>query len=185
MTLSDPTTGTLPILLLDVDGVLNAVTRTDPRTWNDWRVNRANGIPIRWSPSMIAALTRLSERVEMRWLTTWWDMTYRLEFLGLPPMKVANTRDEYLDRTGGPLSWWKLATAKRVVAEGRPVIWIDDDLAHVPEALEWGKSLPKGTLLGISPATFRGITPRTIEEIEYWLDTRDAQDAPSSAGDAR
>lgn len=161
-----------PILLLDVDGVLNAVTDTDPRTWSDWLVSRANGFPIRWSPAMIAALCRLSERVEMRWLTTWWDMTERLEFLGLPPMEVANTREEYQAR-GGPMHWWKLDVAKRVYAEGRPVIWIDDDLAHDQAALDWGRSLPKGTLLGISPATFRGITPRTIKEIEFWLDELD------------
>ncbi len=163
----------LPILLLDVDGVLNAVTDTPPKTWGDWQVSRANGFPIMWSPSMIAALTRIAERVEVRWLTTWWDCIERLDFLGLPTFEVANTRDEYLDRDGGAFSWWKLHTAKRVYAEGRPVIWIDDDLSFDKAAMEWGKSLPSGTLLGISPATFRGITPDTIREIEAWLDERE------------
>lgn len=162
-----------PILLLDVDGVLNAVTDTDPKTWTDWQIDRANGFGIRWSPSMIAALTRISERVEMRWLTTWWDMTERLDFLGLPPMEVANTREEYLSRA----SWWKLPVAQRVYAEGRPVIWIDDDLSYDKEALEWGRSLPTGTLLGISPTTFRGLEPTHIAVIEDWLDEREEKAA--------
>lgn len=176
---SEGRTRSRPILLLDVDGVLNAVTLSDPDTWPTWRVTQANGFPIRWSPDMIAALVRLSERVEIRWLTTWWADTHHLDFLGLPPCEVANTRDEYLDRDGGPLSWWKLTTAKRVYAEGRPVIWIDDDLRFDKAAMEWGRSLPSGTLLGISPDTERGITPDLIREIEAWLDERDAT-APAS-----
>lgn len=160
-----------PILLLDVDGVLNAVTDSDPKAWGDWQQDRANGFGICWSPKMIAALNDLADRVEFRWLTTWWDMTERLAFLGLHEgITVANTEEEYLDREGGPGSWWKLNTAKRVAEEGRPIIWIDDDLAFDKPALEWGRSLPPGRLLGISPTTHRGLCPEHFDVIKAWLD---------------
>jgi hypothetical protein len=162
--------GQVPILLFDVDGVLNAVTGTDPGTWDDWQVRRAGGFRIRWSPSMIAALTRLSERVELRLLSTWWDTTEQPDFLGLPPMTVANTRDEY-ERLGSDApAWWKLATVQRVHAEGRPIIWLDDDLAYNAEAKKWCASLPTGTLLGISPVTSRALEPTHLVTIEEWLD---------------
>lgn len=105
-------TETRPILLLDVDGVLNAVSDGFPMTWPKWHAAKAEGFPITWSPDMVAALSHLAERVEMRWLTTWWDMTERLAFLGLPPMTVANTREEFHARRG-PLDWWKLTVAQR------------------------------------------------------------------------
>jgi hypothetical protein len=157
-----------PILLLDVDGVLNAVTDTAPDTWPTWQMTRARGFVIHWSPDMIAALNRLAERVELRWLTTWWADVEHLAFLGLPEMTVANTEDEYLGLQS-PMAWWKLATAQRVYAEGRPVIWVDDDLSFDKPAMEWGLSVPSGTLLGICPATFRGLTPDAVAEIERWL----------------
>lgn len=159
-----------PLLLLDVDGVLNAVTVTDPPSWGDWQVTKAEGFSIRWSPSMIAALTRLSERVEMRWLTTWWDMTDLLAFLGLPSMEVANTREEYL-RRGGPLDWWKLPVVQRVYGESRPVIWIDDDLRFDRPAMAWVRSLPADTFCAVSPDTYTGLVPEAISDIEAWLDT--------------
>ncbi len=86
-----------PLWLLDVDGVLNAITRRpDPGVWGDWRHGRAtaDGVawPIWWSPSLTAGISRLHSRglVEVRWLTTWADQANgdlgRL--LGLPRLAV-------------------------------------------------------------------------------------------------
>lgn len=161
-------TDTRPILLLDVDGVLNAVSDGFPMTWGKWVQTNAGGFRITWSPDMIAALARLAERVEMRWLTTWWDMTGRLDFLRLPPMAVANTHEEFHARRG-PLDWWKLTVAQRVYGEGRPVIWIDDDLRFDKPAMAWVRSLPAETFLGVCPDTYTGLTPEGVAGIEAWL----------------
>jgi hypothetical protein len=67
-----------PLWLLDVDGVLNAVTRSPDRAiWPDWRRGRAVADGVAWSicfsPSATRAIRTLHESglVEVRWLTTW------------------------------------------------------------------------------------------------------------------
>jgi hypothetical protein len=68
----------VPVWLLDIDGVLNAVAREPDRSvWPDWQQGsaEAGGVswPIRFSPSVSRAIRRLHEQglVEVRWLTTW------------------------------------------------------------------------------------------------------------------
>ena len=40
-----------PVLLLDVDGVVNAlITHGYPTTWPTWNIERAQRFWIRWSP---------------------------------------------------------------------------------------------------------------------------------------
>ena len=50
-----------PLVLLDVDGVLNALGPADG-SWPDWRAGRATATgrswPIRWSPSVVEAVRR-------------------------------------------------------------------------------------------------------------------------------
>jgi hypothetical protein len=67
-----------PLWLLDVDGVLNAVTaKPDRSVWRDWErgTATADGVswPIRFSPSVTRAVARVHDErlAEVRWLTTW------------------------------------------------------------------------------------------------------------------
>jgi hypothetical protein len=159
----------LPVVLMDVDGVLNPVCDAPPEHWGDWRPG-PEGTGGLWSASMADAVRDLAARAELRWLTTWWDKTDRLAFLGLGPAPVANTREEYLDRAGGPLSWWKLNVARRVLTEGRPVVWVDDDLAHDPRAVAWVRSVGTGRLLPVCPDTQVGLTPYDVGRIDRGLD---------------
>jgi len=87
-----------PLLLLDVDGVLNAVTaRPDPDLWADWEQGRASAAgrswPIHWSPSVVAAVVRWRESADVQWLTTWGHDANRglRELLQLPELPVAGT----------------------------------------------------------------------------------------------
>jgi hypothetical protein len=86
-----------PVWLLDVDGVLNAVTRTpDWSLWDDWRRGTATADgtawPIWFSPTVVATVRRLHESglVEARWLTTWgaYANVELRELLGMPPLGV-------------------------------------------------------------------------------------------------
>src|SRR3978361_374749 len=60
----------VPILLLDVDGVLNATRRDLP---DGWRRGTFNGYVLSWDPTITARLRKLhaSGQVEIQWLTTW------------------------------------------------------------------------------------------------------------------
>ena len=87
-----------PLLLLDVDGVLNAVTpRPDPDVWPDWREGTASAAgrtwPIRWSPSVVDAVAGWRGAAEVQWLTTWGHEANGglRELLGLPELPVAGT----------------------------------------------------------------------------------------------
>jgi hypothetical protein len=96
-----------PLVLLDVDGVLNAVQawgRSD--AWDDWRTGlrdaEGRSFPITWSPSVVAAVRSWQELAEVQWLTTWGhDANASLRhLLELPELPVAGTYDD-VDRPAG------------------------------------------------------------------------------------
>ena len=89
------------VVLLDVDGVLNAVSawgRSD--AWEDWRTGLATAdgrqFPITWSPTVAQAVRSWREVAEVRWLTTWGHdaNTSLRHLLELPELPVAGTYDE-------------------------------------------------------------------------------------------
>ena len=165
-----------PVLLLDVDGVLNAVRRDLPE---GWRRGTFNGYVLSWDPTVVARLRRLHEsgRVELQWLTTWTEMADRLlaEPLGLPRGLRTHDREEVLPTGfGGPLGgasgWWKL-TAARAVAEAEPdrrIVWIDDDLAdQAGDTSEWLAA--NGQVLVVAPDYRTGLTHAELDRVEAWL----------------
>ena len=90
-----------PLLLLDVDGVLNAISRKgDPSAWPDWQQalarNRHGSWPILYSPTVVSAVRRWHDEglAEITWLTTWLhDANGELrDLLGLPAFPVLGAR---------------------------------------------------------------------------------------------
>src|SRR3954463_15968798 len=83
-----------PILLLDVDGVLNAALLDLPE---GWRRGTFNGFLLSWDPTVTARLRGLHEagRVEIQWLTTWTTKADQLlaEPMGLPRGLRVHDRD--------------------------------------------------------------------------------------------
>jgi hypothetical protein len=158
---------TAPVWLLDVDGVVNAL---DPgvTAWPDFRTFRARGFVIRFSPTLLGRIADLHSagRVEVQWLTTWWDSAnaYLAEEFGLPELGVANTEEEFAFRGG----WWKLPVAQRLAAAGRRLVWTDDDLDHVDDATAWVRE-QHGRVLALSPNTYVGLTPEDLAAVEAWL----------------
>jgi hypothetical protein len=171
-----PPTTDVPILLLDVDGVLNAARLDLP---DGWQRGTFNGFVLSWDPTVTARLRELHEsgRVEIQWLTTWTTNADRLlaEPMGLPrglkthaPTDMAPTG--FLGPLGGRSGWWKLVAA-REVAEAEPdrrIVWIDDDLAL--QAAETGEWLAANShVLVVAPDLFVGLTHQQLDEIEAWL----------------
>jgi hypothetical protein len=165
-----------PILLLDVDGVLNAVLVDLPE---GWQRGIYNGFVLSWDPTVTARLRELHEsgRVEIQWLTTWTTNadTLLAEPMGLPRGLTTHDRDDLLP-TGfggerrGVSGWWKLAAA-RAVAEaepGRRIVWIDDDLAgHAEDTGEWLAANEQ--VLVVAPDLVTGLTHEELDRVEAWL----------------
>jgi hypothetical protein len=171
-----PPTSDVPILLLDVDGVLNAARVELPE---GWRRGMFNGFVLSWDPTITARLRELHEsgRVEIQWLTTWAGNADRLlaEPMGLPRGLKTHAQEGtaptgFGGAFGGRSGWWKLALAI-AVAEAEPdrrIVWIDDDLAV--QAAETGEWLAAHAhVLVVAPDLFAGLTHAQLDEIEAWL----------------
>ncbi|SFE51137.1 HAD domain-containing protein [Blastococcus tunisiensis] len=169
-----------PVLLLDVDGVLNAL---HPELPANWRRGTFNGYVLSWDPSVTARLREWHEsgRVELQWLTTWTERADQLLAgpMGLPRGLRTHSRDGvastgYAGRWGGAAGWWKLAAA-RAVAEaepGRRIVWIDDDLAdQAADTSEWLAA--SGQVLVVAPDVFTGLTHEELDRVAAWLDDAD------------
>jgi hypothetical protein len=165
-----------PILLLDVDGVLNAALLDLP---GGWRRGTFNGFLLSWDPTVTARLRGLHEsgRVEIQWLTTWTEKADELlaEPMGLPRgLRVHGRQDVastgFLGRLRGAAGWWKLDAA-RSLAEAEPdrrIVWIDDDLAdQADDVVEWLGAHPH--VLVVAPDLFTGLTHEQLDRIEAWL----------------
>jgi hypothetical protein len=164
-----------PVLLLDVDGVLNAVRPDLPE---GWQRGRFNGYVLSWDPSVVARLRAMHESgaVELQWLTTWTEMADRIlaEPLGLPRGLRTHSRDVLPTGFGGSLrglsGWWKLAAA-RAVAQAEPdrrIVWIDDDLADQAEDTS-GWIAEHGDVLVIAPDYSIGLTHAELDRVDAWL----------------
>ena len=188
-----------PLLLLDVDGVLNVLARdeADLKQWQDWYGGHAEsgGVwwPILWSPAVIDQLRDWHEHglVELQWLTTWGhDSNGELgKLLGLPTLQIAGTYEDD-DISGGvtatagaahasvapsapdPLTgqWWKYDVVRRVL-EAEP----DRRVIWVDDEL-YGHDNPfrawadsQQLLIAVGPDPRRGLSPEDLELIDRSL----------------
>jgi hypothetical protein len=156
-----------PILLLDVDGVLNALHPPfrAPDTWEDWQQAKIEGITITYSPEMGRRLMALE--ADIHWLTTWEHMAnkYIGPLLGLPELPVIDRPNLEADDP----HWWKSIAAELFMLTnmGRPCIWIDDDITEAMrhEEIEWAHAW-ESAILTVSPDPRTGITPGQMKVIE-------------------
>jgi hypothetical protein len=154
------------IWLLDVDGVIN-VTRPGWGAAPESGTAYSAGYPyrLRWAPALTARIRALHATggVTIRWCSTWCADVAQIERLfGLPS----------LDRCwADPISSTaaahaKLATARAVLAQGRRLIWTDDEA--VPTC---------GPVHDELTRTGRGLQPEHLDTIEEFV----AADATSDA----
>lgn len=175
-------------ILLDVDGVLNAVHRQPGDHWSDWQRAECMGFTIRYSPSVAARIGALTliEGVELRWLTTWEHHANKwiCPLFGWPDFPVIDRHDIEQHQSGlvvATSGWWKFDEARALYeSDGVPFVWIDDDLGHSDDgAGDWITSLD-GRALGISPHSEKGLTERLLVEIEEFVAAR-LQEAEANA----
>lgn len=179
-----------PLLLLDVDGVLNALGRpvedgyvlgsavAAGRTW-----------PICYSPEVIAHVLRwLDEGVDVQWLTTWGEEANAglHELLGLPQLPVAGTFGDGEEESWTAPSvslaeitpaapdqltgrWWKFDVARAAVRAqpDRPVVWVDDDLDVETDVQDWMRAHCRCLLVVPNPGL--GLTGSDLGGIDDFL----------------
>ena len=169
-----------PILLLDVDGVLNAICRDLPE---GWRRQIFDGYALSWDPTVVVRLRELHEsgRVELQWLTTWTERADELlaEPLGLPRDLRTHSREGesptgFEGERRGLRGWWKLGAAREVaLAEpDRRIVWIDDDLAEPAEDTRTWLAANDHVLV-VAPDFEKGLTHAELDRVETWLATPD------------
>jgi hypothetical protein len=163
----------IPVWLLDVDGVLNASRPGwggPPHQGN--AQHGAQAFRMRWAPALIVAVSRLhhDRRVEIRWATTWVDEIAGIEnLMRLPvfPVAFSGLPDSPQTKTPG----LKIEAALKVVEdERRPLIWTDDDA--IPISGEQRDRLDRSTAptLLIAPDPHRGLQPTDLDAIKAFLD---------------
>ncbi len=186
-----------PLLLLDVDGVLNALGGSGLAAWPEWRTGRAladgTAWPIRWAPTVVERLRGWHEqgRVELQWLTTWGHQANLglRGLLDLPELAVAGTyQDEgpYAGRTDhedaaahaavAPAApdeltgrWWKRDVVRRLVGEqpDRLLLWVDDELHDRPNRYVAWAEQQGVVAVGPDPRT--GLSPADLDLLESHL----------------
>ncbi|HEU0103973.1 MAG TPA: hypothetical protein VFR07_16780 [Mycobacteriales bacterium] len=187
-----------PLVLVDVDGVLNALGPPDS-SWPDWQRGSATALgrswPIRWSPSVVAAVRSWIDQADVRWLTTWGhDANGGLHtLLGLPELPVAGTHADVAAPGAGAAPgaadagqpalagvtpaapdelsgrWWKFDIVRLLLqAEpARRLVWLDDDLARSEPVRAWTRAHTDCLLIAPDPRT--GLVGPHLRSVERFL----------------
>lgn len=147
-----------PLLLLDIDGVLQPVGSSVPpgyqRIVTDDATVVLHAAHGRW-------LAELADDVEIVWASTWGGRANRLigARLGLPELTHIELADLPRDGTR------KLQAVKSFVDE-RPFAWIDDELYE--DAFAWAEGRGEPTLLRRTRASV-GLTREDVEAVAAFV----------------
>lgn len=167
-------------IYLDVDGVLNALSKTnlaETSGWPEesWSSKKIRGYIIRWSSELVGALNTIDERddVEFIWLTTWglWAKDHISPGIGINGSEWRYLTDGVQESSihGFSRTWWKLIAIQEDVEEfDGTILWIDDDFSYYPDAMEW--AVRKGVNV-IQPHWSSGLTEGHVELINSLLDS--------------
>jgi hypothetical protein len=170
----------VPVLFLDVDGVVNLFDRIPPvgalslDGYDDFEPadlslpqSRQGRVTVSWSRRMVADLAALE--VEMRWLTTWGSLASAVlcPLFGWPELEVA-ALPHLSDLIEGNVTW-KVFPVIESVRLGRRVVWVDDEaIAKCRSML--ARFLPdESPLLLIDPDPSVGLRPADLETIRRFV----------------
>lgn len=157
----------LPLLLLDVDGVLNPFAAPAcPPGYSEHDFFPGEE-PVRLCAGHGPWLRELATRFRIVWATAWGEEANRLlaPLFQLPDLPVVAFPPVPFHPAG------KLPAIIRFSGD-RPLAWIDDALP--PEAHTWAASRGTPTLLvSIDPA--EGLTRRVIDQVLQWAENQTAE----------
>lgn len=155
-----------PVILLDVDGVVNIIGTG--KIWGDIQTKKVatNGEfnDVRYSPSMIDSINKWNTRAEVKWLTNW-DEEAKLSLspaLGLYQFKMARTSAHYEN---------KIETANRIakeIGDKTLMIWIDSEIESLADTPGMKKMYARPNTLLISPDW--GMSPDEVNLVDECLE---------------
>jgi hypothetical protein len=149
-----------PILLVDVDGVLNPwEAEFCPDGFAQYEFFPGERVLL--SPAHGELLTSLAAAYELVWATAWEHRANRFicPVLALPALPVIE-----FPLSGRDLLFRKLPAVAEAVGD-RPCAWIDD--VHLPDHYEWAATRGVPTLIiDINPAV--GLTSAVAERLAEW-----------------
>lgn len=166
----------VPVWLLDIDGVLNAVggrnvfrNKWPESLWleSEYTVHGSGPYRVVVAQPVVDFINLVHGQglVEVRWHTTWQHDALRLgEWLKLPSFPV-HPAPEYLATF--KRGWWKLPGAYRVTKENRSLIWTDDDIRY---EIRPNNQLYQPSNLIISPDDRYGLSPDDLDKIKTFLE---------------
>lgn len=165
----------IPVLLLDIDGVINAGPGIPWYVWprDQWVQTKVIGLPILAAQPVLDFIRQVHEtgRAEIRWHTTWQDDAPALgEALGLPEFPVQDAPEFAHAHHAKWRDWWKQPAAERILAEGRPLVWADDDITWSLGRRGQDEMRARGPVLFVSPSEQTGLTPKHLRRIGDFLD---------------
>jgi hypothetical protein len=177
-----------PLLLLDVDGVLNpfaAKPTKRPEGYETYRLTPAHtwgdkGMRVWLSPAHGPMLLALTGLVDLVWATAWEDEANTLiaPVIGLPELPVI----EFPRRDSYPFGQIFKRDDVEAYAGDRPFAWLDDDFE--PGDHEWAAARTESgiptLLLHISPRL--GIRQEDVNQVAEWAaQVRDTEHAGISS----
>jgi hypothetical protein len=157
-----------PLLLLDVDGVLNPYPNC-PSGFEEYEFFPADAEPVRLATVHGAWLHVLAERFALVWATAWGDDANRLlcPHFRLPAMPVVAFPPAPFDAAA------KVPAIDAFVGD-RAAAWVDDVVTL--EAKRWAKERPHPTLIvHVDPSA--GLTRTNVEELLSWAAALHARSA--------
>ena len=176
-----------PLLLIDVDGVLNALSATLRRRVSrghraPWQMHTLAGFQVMLNPEHGVAINDLASHFELAWATSWEHEANELigPQIGLPRLPVitfglSDVSEEHPDAEmasrGSFNGWttWKVPWVQ-AACKGRALAWIDDDIGS--DARRWAKkrNAEEAPTKLIVPDPIHGVQPKHFAEALAWAE---------------
>lgn len=149
-----------PLLLLDVDGVLNPYGTPQPPPGYTEHHMFPGEEPVRVNPAHGSWITEAGTVLDIAWATSWNDEANQLlaPLLHIAPLPVVTMPPPPFD----PSDKIPLIAA---YARERPAAWIDD--LHTAQAHDWAATRTSPTLL-ITADPAIGLTRNSIDHVIAW-----------------
>lgn len=161
--------GTKVTILMDVDGVLNDFH--DPSNPKYTTYDAPNGFKIAYDETILKRILEWHNQgvAEVKWLTTWCHDANKMlrKTFGFDADLEVIGYDHWRRPPADYRDWWKLKAVQEYVNQNPDefIVWIDDDLRHESEALEFAGSEPNIIITSPYPC----LSHDDLDNIEEWI----------------